>query len=73
MFKKVDRVRLKKDAKFNNGQESITLFGSDQWPSNMTLNCISNEKDGYVDVAGPGITAHLLAERLRPETADDLD
>lgn len=74
VFKRGDKVRLKKEATITNGKESVTLWGSDDWPSKITLVCISNEKDGYVDVTGPGISSvHLLAERLRLETPDDLD
>lgn len=73
MLKKGNRVRLREESKFTKGQESIVLFGSDRYPSKMSLICVSNEEDGYVDVVGPGITAHLLAEKLRPETPDDLD
>lgn len=74
MLKKSNKVRLKEDAEFKNGEESITLLGSDGYPSKMTLVCISDENDGYVDVSGPGISnAHLLAVRLRLETPDDLD
>ncbi len=74
MFKRNDKVRLKKEVTLTDGEERITLWGSDEWPSNTTLVCISDEKDGYVDVIGPGISgAHLLAERLRLETPDDFD
>lgn len=74
MFKWGDKIRLKEDVTIADGQESITLWGSDDYPSKTTLICIADEKDGYVDLAGPGISnAHLLAERLRLETPDDLD
>lgn len=74
MFKRADKVRLKKNGvEFKNGEESIRLSGSDPWPSNLTLVCISDEKDRYVDVAGSGISARLLAKRLRLETPKDLD
>jgi len=74
VFKRGDKVRLKKDATFTDGKESVTLWGSDHWPSKITLVCISDEKNGYVDVGAPGISgAHLLAERLMPETLYDLD
>lgn len=74
MFKRNDKVRLKREVTLTDGKESITLWGSDDWPSKITLICISDAKGGYVDVAGPGISnAHLVVERLRLEMPDDLD
>lgn len=74
MFKIGDKVRLKEEVTLTGGKESITLWESNIWPSKATLICISDEKDGYVDVGAPGISgAHLLAERLRLETPDDFD
>lgn len=74
MFKWGNKLRLKKDMKFKKGEESVTLWGSDDWPSKITLVCIADQKDEYVDVTGPGLSgAHLLAERLRLETSDDFD
>lgn len=74
MFKMADKVRLKEDVELKNGEESICLSGSNLWPSYLTLICISDEKNGYIYVAGYGIrSAHLLTERLRHETPDDLD
>ncbi len=73
MLKKGNKVRLREDTEFKNGKENVRLSGSDQWPPNMTLVCFSDENNGCVGVAAPGITAHLLAERLRLETPDDLD
>lgn len=74
MLKVSDKVRLKEDVEFKNGEESVILAGSDGWPTQLTLICISDEKDRYVDVSAFGIrSARLLAERLRPETPDDFD
>lgn len=74
MFKCGDKVRLKKDVKLCNGEEYVVLWGSDGYPSKVTLLCVADEKDGYVDVIAAGFKGmHLLAKRLRHETADDLD
>jgi hypothetical protein len=73
MFNKLDKVRLREDTEFSKGDESITLLGSDGWPSKMTMVCISDEENGYVNIAGPGVKARLLAEKLRFETPEDLD
>ncbi len=74
MLEKGNKVRLKQNVKFKNRNgENVVLLGSDEQPVSLTLVCTSNEKDGHVDVAGFGVIAHLLAERLRPETQDDLD
>lgn len=74
MFRMGDRVRLKNDIEFKKGIENVVLAGSDVWPTQLTLVCISDEKDGYVDISAFGIrNARLSAERLRLETPDDLD
>ncbi len=75
MFKRNDKVRLKEEVTlYRQGRKRYSVGITDGWPSKITLTCASDEKDGYVDVVGAGISgAHLLAERLRLETADDLD